>query len=160
MREGDWETIDRLLVVWVGEEITEFRPALQALRSGLPNRAITLLTSVTPAQIQALLPLVNNVLEHTAYLKDATAQIKLVKTLSDSQFNAAIIFSNNGQSPYPFAYLCYLAGIAIRIGLSPEFGGGVLSHCVKPSVVTDNPHLYLLKSAGLPMPYVHCPNQC
>jgi hypothetical protein len=48
--------------------------------------------------------------------------------LRQHQFDVAVILTPPGQSPYTLGYLCYLAGIPIRIGHSQEFGGQVLSH--------------------------------
>ncbi|MDB9526504.1 hypothetical protein PN498_10930 [Oscillatoria sp. CS-180] len=55
-----------------------------------------------------------------------------VNQLRRNQFEAAIILTAPGYSPYTLGYLCYLAAIPIRIGSSYEFGGQVLSHCLKP----------------------------
>ncbi len=76
----------------------------------------------------------------------------LIETIQTSHFDAAIILTNPGQSPYQLAYLCYLAGIPIRLGQSQEFGGGVLSHCIKPpldAVSPDQYILHLLTAVGL-----------
>jgi hypothetical protein len=67
-------------------------------------------------------------------------------------YDVAIIFTDPGQSPYPDAYGCYLAGVPIRVGLSGEFAGGVLSHWFRP-VPGAHPvdrHLALVSSIGFP----------
>src|SRR3712207_8117750 len=51
----------------------------------------------------------------------------------------------------PISFVCYLAGVPIRLGQSREFGGSVLSQWVKP--LPDGAHqvdrnLHLLESAG------------
>lgn len=54
------------------------------------------------------------------------------------------------ESPYTWAYRCYLAGVPIRIGISQEFGGQVLSHCIAPpNPDIPNPYLYLFQTCGL-----------
>lgn len=53
-----------------------------------------------------------------------------VDWLRQQRFAAAIILTAPGQSPYTLGYLCYLAGIPIRVGRSREFGGQVLTHCL------------------------------
>lgn len=53
-----------------------------------------------------------------------------VDWLRQQRFAAALILTAPGQSPYTLGYLCYLAGIPIRIGRSQEFGGQVLTHCL------------------------------
>ena len=167
MHECEWQKVNRLLAVWVGQETDEqIQPALQALREGLPKTATTLLSSAPLPEVKVLLPLVNN-LEHPDW-QDVTEANSLIQTLKNCQFDAAIIFTQltpllsisgkktlaSNQSPYPLAYLCYLAEIPIRIGMSQEFGGGVLSHCINPPDDTAkvNPYLYLLKAAQFPLP--------
>lgn len=76
----------------------------------------------------------------------------LIKAIQACHFDAAIILTAPSQSPYQLAYLCYLAGIPIRLGQSQEFGGGVLSHCIQPPLDPVSPAqyiLHLLNSAGL-----------
>ena len=143
----NWQDVKRLLV-WLGNLDDEIQPALRLLRDSLPNASIVLLTS--SRAIKERLPLVNETLYYTSYWQQATAEKTLIETLQTKQLNAAIIFTN--ESPYPFAYLCYLARIPIRIGLSAEFGGGVLSHPIQPPENSQNRYLYLLESTHLPMP--------
>lgn len=51
--------------------------------------------------------------------------------LRQHRFAAALILTEPGQSPYTLGYLCYLAGIPMRVGRSQEFGGQVLTHCLE-----------------------------
>lgn len=67
--------------------------------------------------------------------------------LRQGGFDAAVILTAPGQSPYTLGYLCYLAGIPIRIGRSSEFGGQVLSHCAPPDQ-DDNALVDLLRGSG------------
>jgi ADP-heptose:LPS heptosyltransferase len=76
----------------------------------------------------------------------------LIEALSQRRFDAAIIFTSFLQSPYPPAYVCYLAGITVRAGQSQEFGGSLLTHWVRP--LPDRTHqvdrnLFLLESLGV-----------
>lgn len=76
----------------------------------------------------------------------------LIETIKQHSFNIAIVLTTPAQSPFSLAYLCYLAGIPIRVGQSQEFGGGVLSHCIQPPVTpvsTLDYNLHLLHAAGL-----------
>lgn len=76
---------------------------------------------------------------------------ELIESIRTFAIDAAIIFTAPLQSPFSLAYLCYLAGIPIRLGQSQEFGGGVLSHCITPPLEpmsTVEYHLHLLRSAG------------
>jgi hypothetical protein len=75
--------------------------------------------------------------------------------INENAFDAAIIFSEPGASPYSAAYVCYLAGVTVRLGQSVEFGGGVLSQRILPSATSCPPaehHLHLLAATGLPLP--------
>lgn len=90
------------------------------------------LTVVDPAQASWLL------------LSESQAPIdwqRAIAWLRQQQFDAALILTLPGQSPYTLGYLCYLAGIPIRIGHSHEFGGQVLSHCSPPPDDGDCGHL-------------------
>jgi hypothetical protein len=69
--------------------------------------------------------------------------------LSQVRFGIAILFTEPLRSPYTMSYLCYLAGIPVRLGQSIEFGGGVLSYCVTPiqdQITLENYHLHLTQS--------------
>jgi hypothetical protein len=71
----------------------------------------------------------------------------LIAEVRSLSCDAAVILTSAGQSPYSAAYLCYLAGIPVRIGRSLEFGGGVLTHWVKTLPEKDpvDRHLSLLR---------------
>jgi hypothetical protein len=91
----------------------------------------------------------------TEYFLDdqsVSSPIDLIQILRQRAFQAALIFTQSHQSCYSLAYLCYLAGIPIRIGQSMEFAGGVLSHWIKPIADPVSPvdyHLHLLESCDL-----------
>ncbi|MBD2777164.1 hypothetical protein ICL16_35255 [Iningainema sp. BLCCT55] len=121
-------------------------PALKRLRQLLPNAAITLMVSADGNQIDLQMPWVDEVLVYEGAGKifvNAECELALISQLRQCAFDAAVIFSNAKESPYPLAYMCYLAGIPIRIGQSQEFGGGVLSHWVKPLAQTHSADQYL-----------------
>lgn len=67
--------------------------------------------------------------------------------LRQGGFDAAVMLTAPGQSPYTLGYLCYLAGIPIRVGRSSEFGGQVLSHCA-PADQDDDALAALMKGSG------------
>jgi hypothetical protein len=91
----------------------------------------------------------------TEYVLDhqkISTPLDLIQILRQRAFQAAVIFTQPHQSCYSLAYLCYLAGIPIRVGQSMEFAGGVLSHWIKPIADPVSPvdyHLHLLKSCDL-----------
>ena len=80
------------------------------------------------------LPWVDEVLVYdgTLFTSNAERELALIETLSRRAFDAAFIFTDDQESPYPLAYICYLAGIPIRLGRSQEFGGSVLSPAIAP----------------------------
>jgi len=64
-------------------------------------------------------------------------------------FQAAIVFTRPGESPWLLAYTCYLAGVPLRAGQSVEFGGAVLSHPIRPPDDGADRHLALVEALGL-----------
>lgn len=149
MPPSAWQ-IRRLLVVGPGDSVLVV-PTLR-LRQVLPETVITLLASPNRTQMASLPPGVDQVLLHPGVDGGGAAAVQdLIAALQVHQFEAAIIFTGISQSPYPLAYACYLAGIPLRIGQSAEFGGGVLSHWVKPpdKVQPQDRNLFLLDSVGL-----------
>lgn len=148
-----WQNVQRVLVIQLGglEDVVLIGPAIETLRRSLPNATITLMSS---DQVQ--LPDVEQVLVYESIdftSCNAEAHLNLIQQLSRSAFDAAVIFTNAAESPYPLAYICYLAGIPIRLGQSQEFGGSVLSQWVtlKEPETSLNPYLFLLESAGFPI---------
>ena len=144
----DWQNIKRLLVIAIADA-EGIQPASQRIRATLEDAEIALLGA--NEDVQPLLTWVNYIIPYTSNWQDEAQEKKLVEKLRHLLFDAAIIFTTT-ESPYPLAYLCYLAQIPIRVGQSREFGGGVLSHCIKPpldDLPSINSHLYLLDAAGL-----------
>jgi ADP-heptose:LPS heptosyltransferase len=171
-----WQTVHRLVVICLDDldTVMQLQLALQALRSALPQVDITLLTAHSDDQLLSLSPWTNQTLMHStdgwkALESDASAfeevgitsakqnpngfgdVVKLIRVIRAQQFDAAIIFTSEGRSPHALAYICYLAGVTIRLGQSQEFGGSILSHCVKPpssNIHLRERHLFLLKAVG------------
>lgn len=115
-------------------DLVAIESALQQLRQLLPAASITLMTSTTQPRHP---PWINDVLIYEELTFDNSQQeLQLIAQLKQRHFDAAIIFTTN-QSPYAIAYMCYLAEIPIRVGRSPEFGGGVLSHWLQSLPDTD-----------------------
>lgn len=154
MQFSDWQPVKRLLVsCFSTPKVTEeLQSALYVLRESLPAAEIALLTNADPVQLRLLVPWVDRVFLHQTTWQNPNQKIRLVETLKQEQFAAAIVLTQQRESPYSLAYLCYLAGIPIRIGQSQEFGGSVLSHCTQPPGNNSvNPYLYLLASVGFPV---------
>ncbi|MCA9874736.1 MAG: hypothetical protein KC441_13795 [Anaerolineales bacterium] len=156
-----WASVRRLLVIRLDNigDVILLGPALRALRQALPQAAITLLASPAGSKAASLLPWVDEVIVHRAVWQDISQHVPhdparemaFIDMLRQRHFDAAVIFTSFSQSPYPPAHVCYLAGIPLRLGQSPAFGGGILSDWVKPQ--PDDTHqaernLFLLESVG------------
>ncbi|MBK9052587.1 MAG: glycosyltransferase family 9 protein [Chloroflexi bacterium] len=156
-----WQHIRRLLVVRLDNigDMVLLTPALRVLRQALPQAVITLMASPTGSQVVPLLPWVDQMITQRVVWQSwggfdspgAVYEMALIKHLQVAQFDAAIIFTSFAQSPYPPAFVCYLAGIPVRVGQSKEFGGEVLTHWVKP--LADETHqaernLFMLAEMG------------
>ena len=141
-------------------DVVMLSPAVRALRRAAPRARISLMASAAGAAVAGLLPGLDEVFVHRALWQDARGDMAFdprreqewVRDLAARGFDVAVIFTSFSQSPFPAAYACYLAGIPARIAQSREFGGGVLTHWVRP--LPDSAHqvdrnLHLLKEAGV-----------
>lgn len=159
----DWKQVRRVLAVRLDNlgDVVMTGPALRTLRHALPDAEITLMVTPLGSRIATLLPWVDRLLVHRPVWQDAAGTMLfdpareqgLVRDIRAGCYDAAVIFTSFSQSPYPPAYVCYLAGAPIRLGQSKEFGGSILSHWVRP--LPDDTHqvdrnLHLLKSSGFP----------
>ncbi|MGF1515267.1 MAG: hypothetical protein ACFB5Z_16425 [Elainellaceae cyanobacterium] len=124
-RTIDWAAVKRLLVVALdsadGIDIA-------SIQSALPHVAVSGITVQQGRAESAIADWCFNSSSYTA--------AELIPQLQRHSFDAAIVLAAPNKSPYVAGYLCYLAGIPIRIGQSREFGGGVLSLTLPP---TDDP---------------------
>jgi ADP-heptose:LPS heptosyltransferase len=146
-----WENIHRILVIYLGnwQNFVQTIPALKKLRQFLPETGITLMVSPSTQHSGLQIPWADDVWVYEdadCQFKNAECELALIAKLHQCAFDASIIFTNPGESPYSLAYICYLAGIPIRIGQSQEFGGGVLSQWVKPKAMLNSidHHLFLV----------------
>jgi ADP-heptose:LPS heptosyltransferase len=162
------QTDARVLVVRLDNigDVIMLGPALRAIRANLPRARITLMATPGGSQAVPLLPWVDDVMIHRVLWQDISGtwpldpgrEMALVQELRAREFDAAIIFTSFTQSPHPPAYVCYLAGIPLRIAQSKEFGGGLLTQWVRP--LGDDAHqvdrnLHLLRSAGFELEGTH-----
>lgn len=133
-------------------------PALRAIKENVPQARVTLMASPGGVQAASLLPWVDDVLPERVLWQDMgkldfnpAREWELISKLRDRHFDAAVIFTSFSQTPHPAGYMCYLAGIPLRLGESKEWGGGILS-----SEVTSAPdeihqverNLRLIESVG------------
>jgi ADP-heptose:LPS heptosyltransferase len=58
---------------------------------------------------------------------DPPREQALISQLAASAFDAAVIFTSFRQSPLPAAYLCYLAGVPLRLAASIDGPGSLLT---------------------------------
>jgi lipopolysaccharide heptosyltransferase II len=137
-------------------------PAIRALRQANPGAKITMMASPGGSQVTPLLPWVDDVIAWRAVWQDISKdvpvtpekELELVQLLAERAFDAAFIFTSFSQSPYPPAYACYMARIPLRVGQSKEFGGGLLSHWVKPleePTYQVDRNLHLLRGLDIPV---------
>lgn len=144
-----WSTLQTILVVGL-DTPAALRPALVALHRALPQSQVTVL-GCTAAWEGVSSPLASYPLSVWPDLEtQETAQEMVIEWFRNRAFEAALLLTAAGQSPYPLAYLCYLGGIPVRIGQSGEFGGGVLSHCLDPEPEVGDRQVQFLRAAGLP----------
>jgi len=153
----EWSRVRRILLVHPGSEadVVLLAPCLAALRSS--GRTLGLLTSSAGAALASLLPGVDHLLvaEHGCLVEpiQESAVRKVVDQLRAASFEAAVILTRLGQSPYAAAYNCYLAGIPIRVAASKEFGGALLTHWIRKLPDALDPearYLALLAAVELP----------
>lgn len=117
-------------------DVVMLTPALTSLKAALPEARLTLMASPAGAQVAPMLASVDDTIVVRALWQDASGRLgfspereqALIARIAEERFDAAFIFTSFSQSPHPPGYVCYLAGVPLRIGQSKEFGGGVLSH--------------------------------
>lgn len=137
----EWGAVERVLAVRLDNlgDVLVTSPALRAIKESLPRAELTLLASPVGAQIGRLNPFVDQVLRYQAPWVDPWQQLPhdpereqaAIAALRERRFDAAIIFTSFRQSPLPAAYLCYLAGIPLRLGATFDGAGSLLTTRVK-----------------------------
>src|SRR5947209_8626024 len=97
-------------------------PAIRALKESRPGRSITLLTSPAGAEVARLVPEIDDVIVYDApWMKSAAPressapEYAMIERLREGGFDAAAIFTVYSQNPVPAAFLCYMAGIPLRL---------------------------------------------
>jgi ADP-heptose:LPS heptosyltransferase len=157
----DWALLRRILVVRPDNlgDVIMCGPALRSLRRAAPEARVDLLTSPAGAAAVPLLPEVDGTLVASVSWQQLDPSAvppehdhDLVRRIAEGSYEAALIFTSFSQSPWPAAYLCRLAGVPVRIGMSREFGGAGLTHWVP--AVPDDLHqvdraLHLLRRVGV-----------
>ncbi|MBD2034640.1 glycosyltransferase family 9 protein [Leptolyngbya sp. FACHB-321] len=161
--QQQWSSVRNLLVMRLDNigDVLMTSPALGALKAALPAARLTLMASPGGAQAAAVLPWVDEVLPCRALWQDLgklgfdpDREQAFIQTLRDRQFDAAIIFTSFSQTPHPAGFMCYLAGIPLRLGQSKEWGGSVLTTEVKAGLDTMHQverNLRLIEAVGFPV---------
>jgi len=134
---GEWGHVRRVLAVRLDNlgDVLVTTPAIHALRESLPSATITLLASSVGAQAGRLNPDVDEVIVYNAPWMDPWSclpldparEMEAIGQLSAGHYDAAVIFTSFRQSPLPAAYLCYLAGIPLRLAASIDGPGSLLT---------------------------------
>lgn len=164
MLPDGWNEVSRVLAIFMDApgRFSELAPALQRLREALPSVAITLLLPAEVDRAGSEVPNSDDILDgwsnvwtgpfHTEDGLPISDMAAMIERIRKKAFDAAVIFTGAMQSPYVAGYCCYLADIPLRIGLSEEFGGGILTRRFTPppdEVMGESRYLYLLEAAGL-----------
>lgn len=139
MQFGEWETAQRVLCVRLDSlgDVLMTTPAVKALKNGAPSREVTLLTSPAGAQLNGLVPEIDQFLIYespwmkaTPWRADPAIDLATIEQLRQGNYDAAVIFTVFSQNPLPAAMLCYLAGIPLRLAHCRENAYQLLTHRV------------------------------
>ncbi len=113
-------------------------PAMRALKAARPDRRITLMTSSAGAAIAPLIPELDGLIVYDSPWLKATAprlnsdpEYQMIEQLRQDQFDAAVIFTVYSQNPLPSAFLCYMAGIPLRLAHCHENPYQLLTDWIK-----------------------------
>jgi lipopolysaccharide heptosyltransferase II len=161
--DQSWQEVRKILVVRLDNlgDVLLATPAIRAVKAALPEAAISLLASPNGAQAGRLNSDITEVIVHEApwvdpwqeLPHDADRERAIIDRLRCEQFDAAIIFTSWRQSPLPAAYLCYLAGIPLRLAASIDASGSLLTtrHRYPDAVMHEVERgLHLVSAIGIP----------
>ncbi|MDQ3854937.1 MAG: glycosyltransferase family 9 protein, partial [Chloroflexota bacterium] len=137
MIDAAWRSARRVLIVRLDNlgDVLLTTPAIRAVRRALPGAGLTLLASPVGAQAGRLNPDIDRVIVYEAPWVDPWCKLPhdvhreqaMVQELAGQRFDGALIFTSFRQSPLPAAYLCYLAGIPLRVAASVDAPGSLLT---------------------------------
>ncbi|NJL38652.1 MAG: lipopolysaccharide heptosyltransferase II [Leptolyngbyaceae cyanobacterium SM1_4_3] len=140
MTQTDWDNAKNILCVrldTIGDVIMT-TPAIRALKASQPQRRITLLTSSAGSVVAPLIPELDDLivydspwLKATAPRGDSSPEYEMIERLRQANFDAAIIFTVYSQNPLPSAFLCYMAGIPLRLAHCHENPYQLLTDWIK-----------------------------
>ena len=137
MIDESWQNVRRLLAVRLDNlgDVLVTTPAIHAIKRSLPAAEITLLAGPVGAQAGRLNPDIADVLVYEAPWMDPWRELpqdpgreqRVIAEIRRRRYDAAVIFTSFRQSPLPSAYLCYLAGIPLRLAASIDGPGSLLT---------------------------------
>ena len=133
----EWRHAGRILLIRLDNlgDVLVTTPAFRAVRQSLPHAKISLLCGPVGAQAGRLNGDLDEVIEYEApwmdpwghRAQDSAAESRIVKEIAQRRFDGAIIFTSYRQSSLPAAYLCYQAGIPLRVAASVDGAGALLT---------------------------------
>src|SRR5438270_118860 len=135
----NWRQVRNVLCIRLDAmgDVLMTTPALRALREGRDDGRLTLMTSPAGAAAGELIPWVDELMVYDAPWMKATAarsgaqpEFTVIDRLGRAGFDAAVIFTVYSQNPLPAAFLCYLAGIPLRLAHCRENPYQLLTHHV------------------------------
>src|SRR5579884_1023409 len=137
MIDERWQAVRRILAIRLDNlgDVLVTTPALHAIKSALPDASLTLLASPVGAQVARLNPDIDDVIVYEApwmdpwhlLPQDPEREQAMIARVREGRFDGAIIFTSFRQSSLPAAYLCYLAGIPLRLAASIDGPGSLLT---------------------------------
>jgi ADP-heptose:LPS heptosyltransferase len=132
-----WQAARRILAVRLDNlgDVLVTTPAIHAIKRSLPDASITLLASPVGAQAGKLNPDIDEVVVYEAPWMDPWSRLpqdpereqRMIAEIASRRFDGAVIFTSFRQSALPSAYLCYLAGIPLRLAASIDGPGSLLT---------------------------------
>ncbi|NJN17415.1 MAG: glycosyltransferase family 9 protein [Oscillochloris sp.] len=132
-----WRSVKRILAIRLDNlgDMLLMTPALHAIKESLPGVELSVLAGPVGAQAARLNPDVDDVIVYHSPQMDPWGQLPqdperefaLIATLRERNFDAAVIFTSFRQSSLPQAYVCYLAGIPLRLAASIDGCGSLLT---------------------------------
>jgi lipopolysaccharide heptosyltransferase II len=134
-----WATAQNVLCVRLDAlgDVLMTTPALRALKHSLSGRRLTVLTSAGGAAVTPFVPEIDEVIVYdspwmkaTEPRSDSAPEYAMAEYLRREGFDAAVVFTVYSQNPLPAAFLCYLAGIPLRLAHCRENPYQLLTHWV------------------------------
>ena len=126
---GRWAAARSILCVRldsIGDTLMS-TPAIRAVKESVPGGRVTLLTSPSGAEVARMVPEIDDILVYEAPWMKATRppegsayDLGVIERLGSLGFDGAIIFTVYSQNPLAAAFLCYLAGIPLRLAYCRE----------------------------------------